>query len=355
MSGTIAVDGAEVGARATPEARVNRAEPAIAIDDPADAGQSDADAIRETREALERTTAQLTVAQNQRAAAQNDAAQARDQAARAAQGRAADQRMVLAQTVETADADLARARTMLRTAHETGDADAIGAATEAISSATYRKTHAASQLAILGDGTQQPPRQTQGASPPQSQDVPGARSRQWISEHPRFDQDPEYRALAILAHNQAVARGFRPETDERYYEHINHVVDAVYGSPTGGQPGGRDMSGNGGRSNGGGVSSAAPSNRGGGNHAGASRQIRTDLGVLEFRAGANGAMRVVRPTGQMAELMDEGASVCFPTEYAKDKGAAIDRYIADQAKIALEREAGGDAGMVPMGEGRTYR
>lgn len=353
MSGTVTIDG-ETEPR-QPDASQRRADPAVAIEETT--RTSDADAIREAREAMERATAEAAAARAQAQTATSDAARARDEAARASRGRADDHRAMLANAVQAADSELARAKTAFKTAFDAGDADAMASAQEAIGSATYRKASASGQLATLGE-----PHKTE-QSPPQHQQrqwTPGPRARQWLAEHPRMETDGngqpvdrEYQGTAAMAHQQAVNRGFAPESDQ-YFEHINRVMDAAYGSGhAGGSGGAQQMSQDQGRSNGGG-SAATPTSRGSANTQGGWKPIRTGLGVLNV-AEQSGRMRISFPDPSVRENMEEGAKICYPDQWAKDPGAALAAYAGEQVKIAREMEAGGDAGMTPMGEGRTYR
>jgi hypothetical protein len=357
MSGTVTIDNAVEAGSGKPGTKVA----AVAIEDSHDNGPSDADAIREAHEALQQTTAQLTAAQQRERAATTEASRARDEAARMAHGRAADHRAVLAQAVEGADSDLARARIALRSAGEAGDWEALAAAQEAIGSATYRKSNAAAQLAGLGDPASAGGRMTPPAPGQQQQQqtaVPGPRSRQWLSEHPRMDTDRNYQAAAVMAHNQALERGFAPETDQ-YFDLINRVMDAAYGPAHAAgtsSNGERPMAGNNG--NGGGSSShAGASNRGGGGGGqGGFKAVRTGGGVLEVSDnGRGGPMRIKLPQGDVLEFMEEGAKTCFPDEWMKNQQEALATYMGEQVKIAREIEAGSNGGMIQMGEGRTYR
>lgn len=346
MSATITVD-----AEQQDDGQRRQVEPNVAVVDTTP-GPSDADAIREAREALDRSNSQLTASQQREASARSEAARARDEAARVSQGRAADQRAVLAQTVETADAELARARIALKSAGEAGDFDAMGSAQEAIASATYRKTHASGQLAALGEPGDQSQQRQQPAPQQNGGATPGPRSRQWLTDHPRMDTDREYNATAVMAHSQAVNRGFAPETDQ-YFDHINRVMDAAYGHGNGGSNGGqREMPGNEGRGSGG---HSGPSNRGGGgSQSGAFKAVKTGLGTLEVSDTAAGGMRIRRPQGSTLENMEEGAKICYPSEWSKDPAAALATYMGEQIKIAREIEGGGNASLI-IGEGNTYR
>ena len=344
MSGTVTIDG-----DAEPRQTENtRHEPAVAIEDTGHT--SDADAIREATEAMQRATADATAARQQAQAASTDAAQARNEAARIARGRADDQKAMLAQAVQAADSELARAKAAFKTAFDAGDPDGMASAQEAIGSATYRKASASGQLATIDpQQTQQP---GQGQQQQQQQWTPGPRARQWLSEHPRMDTDREYQSTAALAHQQAVNRGFKPETDQ-YFEHVNRVMDAAYGSGHANGSGGGQQMQDQGRSNGGG-SSAGPTSRGGGNSQGGWKPIRTGLGVLNV-AEQGGKMRISFPDPSVRENMEEGAKICYPDQWAKDPGVALATYAAEQVKITREQESGGTGGMTPMGEGRTYR
>lgn len=350
MSQSVTIDG-----HAEPEPRredpaQRRTEPAVAIEDAPRNAADDADAVREATEAMSR----VTTAEAETRRANNEAAAARNEAARANRGRIDDQRAMLAGAVQAADSELSRAKTAFKAAFDAGDADAMASAQEAIGSATYRKANASGQLASMGEPQQQRTQQTQQD---QQQPVwtPGPRARQWLSEHPRMDNDREYQSTASLAHSQAVGRGYKPETDQ-YFEHVNRVMDAAYGAGhANGSGGGPQMSGNREQGNGGGQQShAAPSNRGGGGNNSGWKPVRTGLGVLNV-AEAGGKMRISFPDPSVRDNMEEGAKICYPDQWSKDPGAALAAYAGEQVKIAREMEAGGDAGMTPMGEGRTYR
>lgn len=351
MSGTITIDGQ------AEHQEQRRDEPAVAIEEAVHTGPSDADVIREAREALERTSTERDNALRAASTSRAEAAQARDTAARVQQGRVSDHRAVLAQTVEAADAELSRAKIALRAAHEAGDPDGIGAATEAISSATYRKTHASGQLAALGDAPAQGTQQQRQEQPPTEQQggwVPSARDREWIAAHPRMETDKEYAATAADADRGAKRKGFMPNTDA-YYQYIDRAMDAAYGAghAGGGTNGGQQMPNN--REQGGGAGGhAGPSNRGGGGgQQGGWKSVVTGLGAVNV-AEANGRMRISFPDPSVRENMEEGAKICYPDAWAKDPAAALAEYTGEQIKIAREMEAGGSAGMI-IGEGRSYR
>lgn len=354
MSQTITV---ENPAGSTSQQSAARTESGVTLDDSA-AGQSDADAVREAREALGRANTVARDARQREAQATSDAARARDESARMALGRVADRKAVLAQTVESADAEIGRAKSALQVAFDAGNAEAIASANEALSSAIYRKNNAAGDLAALGDGTsgqQQQQSRQQTEQRASGGDVPGPRSRQWLADHPLFDTDDAYKTLALSAHNAAVRRGFTPETDDRYFAHLDAVMNAAYGNDhVSGSNGGQHMpqQNNGGGDQG---SSAGPSNRGGGGGMqGGFKAVKTGLGTLEVSINNSGGMRIKRPQGSTLENMEEGAKICFPDEWSKSPDAALTRYLGEQVKIAMEIEQGGNGGLI-NGEGRDYR
>lgn len=323
------------------------AAPAVTVED-TPTGASDAEALASAQRALEQANQQRDAAQQSAARTQAENAALRDQQARAARDSAVSRKAVLAQAVEAADADLARANQALETAGEAGDWKAVAAAQQQIATATYRKSQASGELATLdARGTPQP--QPTAPQPQGSGYVPDSRARQWMDAHPRFDADPGYKATALALHAEA-AQAFGAGTDG-YYNHLNSGLARVYGDDHGQLPGGQQMPQN----QGGSTSTAAPTNRGGGgSQSGTFKAVQTGLGTVNVQRTQGGGMRISFPDASVRENMEEGAKVCLPGQWAKDPAKALAEYVGEQVRIAEERAGGGSAGHVE-GDGRIWR
>lgn len=68
--------------------------------------------------------------------------------------------------------------------------------------------------------TEQRERMEEQAAQPKTSD----RAQQWIAQHPRFNTDAAYRYKALAAHEEALASGIQPDSDE-YFDHINAAVE----------------------------------------------------------------------------------------------------------------------------------
>lgn len=347
MSATITIDNEAGDEGVKPGAQITIDEGTLAPDDAA--------ALADTKRALNQTTQQLTAAQQERQQTQNENARLRDQAARERQGRAADRKAVWAQAVESADAELTAAKANKRMARDAGDVDAEMNAEEAIAAAGWRKADAAGKLAALAE---EPEPTTERQAPQRQQtQVPSPRVQQFFVDHSRMNTDEGYKRTAIAVHDRLEAAGVTEATDpERYFGTIHAELSKVYGDNHSAHSGAdttmRSNSGNGGNRG----SEAAPSNRGGGNSS-ASQVITlaSGLGKVRVQHRQDGTIARLAFLDQASrENMDEGAKICYPSEYSKDPQAAIAAYTAEQVKIAQEIAMGSNAGLV-VGEGGTFR
>jgi hypothetical protein len=347
----------DAGTRAAPtnQQPAAPATPAVTLEDgPGRGADADAEALQAAQRALEQANQRATAQEAAARAAHSENARLRDQQARQARASITDRKAVLAQATEAADTDLSRAKMALKAAYDAGDPEAMGAAQEAIASATYRKSQAAGELATIDARLQAEP--TSGAAAPAGQPQPAAggyapdqRARQWMDQHPRFDADPGYKATALALHNEAgQTHGFGSDA---YYNHLNTGLARVYGESHGELPGGQQMQ----RQDGGNTSSAAPTNRGGGgSQSGSFKAVQTGLGVVNVARNQAGGMRISFADPSVRENMEEGAKICFPGQWAKDPQKALAEYVGEQVRIAEERNGGGTAGMV-NGDGAIYR
>lgn len=319
----------------------------------------DADAIKQARDALEAANQQAAAARAATQQAQTENARLRDAALRERAGRATDRKAMLAQAVETADAEIKSALSAKRIAREAGDIEAENDADEVLASARYRKNHAAGELAQLGDAPTSEPTSDRTAPQQgggQQQWTPSPRARQWMNEHPEFDEKGGYHAAAVEIHNRLAHAGITEASGEIYFNMLNAGLSAQFGENHGRKgapmnetrPNGGDRGAN-----------AAPSNRGGANGSGAMKllPLASGLGQVRVQYRQDGTIARASFVDQNTrENMEEGAKVCYPEQYQDEKTrkAAIDRYTVEQIKIAEQNARGENTGLI-YGEGGTFR
>lgn len=318
-------------------------------------GQSDQDAIRQAQEALRARTE----AETRASAATNENANLRNQLARERAGRHTDRRAVLGQSVQGADSEIRSALAAKRAARESGDLDAEDKADEALQSARFRKHQAESELVGLPKDAPEPTSENMRPADNQPR-APSQRLQQWLADHPRFNSDQQYKQSALDLHNLLAGQGVTETGNpDEYYRRINHGLSMVYGQDHGQTPGNGDTPMAGSRGSGigtgGNTSTAGVPSRGSGN-SGAVRtvELMSNLGslIVQSRQGSKPVIRFADE--RTRENMLEGASACWPAQYAKDPSATLTRYVEAQLQIAREREAGGNGG-VQVTEGVTLR
>ena len=355
MSGAITIDDEDTANKGGGDKQ------ALVVDTDDTLAPDDAAALAATQQALTAAQQRESDARRQAAAVQNENARLRDLAARERQRSTVDQKAVWAQSIESADNEIKAAKQAKKAARESGDVDAEVDADEILAAAIARKNHAAVQLATLGETA---PDQTSDrtvtpqAQPQAEQWTPTPRAQQWFQDHPRFNNDPGYKATAIAVHNHMASQGLTEAANpDQYFATLNSELAKIYGDNHGAPPGADTMSGNrGGNGGGNGGSHAAPPNRGGGN-AGSTQvlPLASNLGQIRVQYRQDGSIARASFIDQNTrENMDEGAKVCFPEEYQKDPRAAVNKYTIEQIKIAEEIKRGGNAGLV-YGEGGTFR
>lgn len=290
-----------------------------------------ADSARQLQDA-NRATAEArrvaTEANQRRIAAEAEVQRARETSV-------GDRQAVVAQALESANAEMNSAEMALQSAIESGDAKAQVAASKAIGSATFRMSQASAELESLKNAPKPQPQQQQQKPPARSAAV-----QRWLDEHPRFNTDRKYQGVAITAHNEAIAQGLRTDSQE-YVDHIDRVMTDEFGDDHGHAPTPErtpPMNNRGG-------STAVPPSRGGGNPAGGYQAVKTVLlkEPIHVQKLATGGMKIRMSKEQQAD-MQEGADACR---------MPLADYVADQIAIAEERAAGGTGDLI-TGEGARF-
>lgn len=293
-----------------------------------DGVQSPEEALAEAQRIIAERNQQLGAEQAARTRAEREAQ--RQQA-----GRAQDRGAALAAVVEASVSAQAQARQALRAARESGDIDEEIKATEALSQATYRLDQANAQIQNL----KVDPTSAAGAmDQPQQQGGVSQSAQSWIDRHPRFNSDPSYKATLMAVHYDVVKDGVAPDSPAYF-----RALDAKAAELDAGTTRERNAP----------MAEPAPTRaaqfngasptRGSGAPA-AGGVVKTLLGPVTVGRRAGGKITVQVPPHLKADF-EEGAKI---------SGMSLGDYIYEQVRVAEEREAGGDGGLI-TDEGRTFR
>lgn len=307
-------------------------------------------ALADSRQQLQSKDREVAEARRvaREATQREQAAQA--EVARARESQVVDRQAVVAQAIETAKAEQSSARQALKTAQETGDADAMADAVEALSGASTRFNQATGELAWLKT---QP---KSAATPQQNQHTPTPAAQKWLDEHPRYHSDEAYRSTAEGAHNAALRAGKAAGSDA-YIQHIDQIMERVYGAGHGQSDDGmtqpeeaRPMNNQQRRP----APSAVPPSRNSGGSGGGWKTIKTELGDLLVQDRPDGTRGVRFPNAKVESDFKEGAMLDKRASHSPEAfKKALAEYTNDHIKIAEEIAEGGTGDLI-RGDGRTY-
>lgn len=269
---------------------------------------------------------------------------ARQEADQARQTQHQDRQAIVAQALEGAKSEQTAARATLKAAREAGDVDAEMGAVETLSAATYRVTQASAELEAMKAQPRPQPQRTQQSAPRISD-----RAQQWLNEHPRYNADMPYRALAQYAHNEAIGQGHSAESQD-YIDHIERVLTAQYGQDHGQVPRPQTQRGReevpADRGRGPSAQDGVPPSRGSGGGNGGFSAVKTVLhkDPVMVQKGANGAMRIRFSSTEQRKDFQEGADTCR---------MSLGDYVLDHINVADEI-ARGESGDLVRGEGAKF-
>lgn len=302
--------------------------PSISIVEAAEpSGPTPEEALAQSRRAIE-------AAESSRRAAEQREQAAAAELTRMRASQQQDQQAVLASAVEASTAEQDRLAHAWQAASEAGDFPAAAKLLKDLTLASARLNQVTSELAMAKAGMQQ----RQQAAPQQQQNGVSQRSQQWIAEHPEFNR---HKDALILKHQELINDGVMADTPAYF-----RGLDAEYDRLTGG--GQRDQHGGNRRTE---MQQdrrqqqtfdGAPPSRGNGGGS-QSGTVKTLLGPVQVRS-VNGQTLLQIPEHLRADF----------AEGAKVNRMSIEEYTMEQVKIARERDAGGNGGMI-MNEGATYR
>lgn len=255
-----------------------------------------------------------------------------------------DRQAIVGQALESANSEMALAEMALQSAIEAGDAKAQVAASKAIGAATFRVSQASAELEAM-KAQPRPQQRTQTPNAPQM----SAKAQEWLDSHPRYNSDKPYKALAQMAHNEAVGMGHSVES-QAYIDHIERILTDQYGDNHGHVPSvdqGRTQPVNNPRTPS--ARDGVPSSRsaGGGVNNQGYRLVKTQLhkDPLQVTYKSDGTIAKVKfGTAEQQKDFVEGAETCR---------MKLEDYVMDHIAIAKEIEAGGSGDLV-RGEGRHY-
>lgn len=269
---------------------------------------------------------------------------------RAREAQVVDRQAVVAQAIETAKAEQVAARQALKAAQETGDADAMGDAIEALSGASTRFNQGTAELTWLKAQPKPAP-----ARP--NQPGPSPAAQKWLDEHPMYNTDEAYRSTAEGAHNAALRAG-KAEGSDAYIQHINQIMERVYGAGHGQSEDGMTQPEEGHRP----VNnqqrrptpSAVPPSRGASGSGGGWKTVHTELGDLLVQDRPDGTRGVRFPNAKVESDFKEGAMLDKRASHSPEAfKKALAEYTNEHIMIAQEIAAGGSGDLI-RGEGRTY-
>jgi hypothetical protein len=123
--------------------------------------------------------------------------------------------------LEKTQSDLDRAKQQLEDALAGGDTKAVVEAQEALSDAKYDVRRIKDEQKAF-DGWKKQEEAKKAAAPKTPVISPAAKT--WIDEHPQFETNKRYRAIAIAAHEEALENGVRADS-KAYFDYINGALE----------------------------------------------------------------------------------------------------------------------------------
>ena len=289
-----------------------------------------------------------------------EVAQARQAAAEAEQRRVAaetaarqsqqtDRKAMLGEAITAAKADGEAAAAAYRAARESGDIEAEINAQRRLGAAEARFNQATSELATLNAAPG--PEVTPAPQPSAPSMTPEA--QRWVNEHPRMQDDAEYRNYAVAMDRLATLAGHRSGS-QSYVDYIENEMKTRFGDNHA-QEGsrGRPMANNVSRETNHGDISAPSQPRSG--PRGGARTVRYPIGDMSVRKSADGAITINyvasygKSESEIERDYEEAARITNPKLFERDKARAIGEYLQEAIAAA-------DEGMVDLkqGDGRTW-
>lgn len=200
-------------------------EPASVPQDTHDPAEAAAAALRESQRAITEQQARIEEIQRERQTAQEEIARMRQRLVDVDRQRQAERKAALQAEIDAAEMQRATATAAYRAAREAGDLDNEVAANELLAASISAKREAETRLRRLEEGP------VETASPAGNSNNRGDGldevTRRWIAEHPRFNTDTAYRAVAMGAEAEAVTLGMA-RGSQSYFNHINSVLQARF-------------------------------------------------------------------------------------------------------------------------------
>ena len=340
MSGTEIEAPTRRGRAARPQREVHREEPEIVVErgQPEQRPLGDVAATLRTKDAEnERLRQQAAEAEQRRL--QSEAA--------ARQTHQTEQKARLGETIIAAKAEAEAAAQAFQAARESGDTAAEIAATRRMNTADYRFNEATAELAKLNAAPEQP-------ATPQPQPNISAESRKWLDEHPRMNDDADYRMFAISMDRFAIQQGHRAGS-QAYVDCIEREMVRRYGADHAQQGSkGQPMTGRSDddyRDDGNTRPPASP----GGTPRGGARTVVYPIGDMSVRKNSDGSTVINfiashgKTESEIQRDYEEGARISNPKLFERDKARALGEYLAEAIAAA-------DEGMADLkvGDGRSW-
>lgn len=326
--------------RERPQREVHRTErqPEVVIE-PADE-ISPEEALAESRRLLQASDRQRQASERQAREAERQAEEARAQAQQAIASRAGDRQAVVSAAIESAKSEQSAAQAAYAQARSEGDIPAETAALTAMTSAAARLETATRELDWLKSQAAQP----QPAAQPVQQPKISPEAERWLSEHPAYNTDRTYRAVANEAHGEALRKG-HANGSQAYIDYIERVMTETYGEGHG-QTGDQH------------VRSAATSTPRHSDAAPASRRTSLSgsnngykaieigrLGKIFYQDRPDGSRGIKFSSVDQRQIFESGAETCRMD---------LSDYVNDQISHAREAEANGGVGDIIYGDGTRH-
>lgn len=297
------------------------------------------DALAETQRQLKESDQRNADARRQQREAEERARRAEAAAAQATTTQQSGRLTAVTSAVDTAKALKAAALAQYKAAREAGDIEAEVQANDHLSVANTELMRAQTELEWLKS-------QPAPAAQPQPQAGPSDAAKRWIEDHPEFNVAGAYRRAALGAHEEAVARGLRTDSQD-YVDYIDQIMANEFGEGHGkGQsqrqqkePPVRDRSNT--------RSDAAPPSRSSAGGQSGWREVVTDLGTITFRDEPGGGRRIRFADRATADNFEEGAKTSFGRLYERNAAEALKDFAEGHIEEFLE---GGET--IKRGDGR---
>lgn len=123
--------------------------------------------------------------------------------------------------IDKTKGDLESAKRELKEALAGGDTDAVVEAQDKINDARYHLNRIGDEKKVFEKW-----KETQSKVTSKENNGVSPKAQEWIDEHPQFNTNKRYKAVAIAAHEEAIEKGCRADS-KAYFDHIDGALEEM--------------------------------------------------------------------------------------------------------------------------------